>query len=283
MTGFIFGIPSSDLGGQFIMRIYTSATECSQSTFNFPGGISNFNQTVVERLFSTFTTVSATNIICPTYSALANITNVGAISLTIATSNSFPSLDMSLDLVAQAAGPYKDFGDLPDDGGTTFRYEYFKDVVADKSEAFHVDTGLTLGVSGSLENTKRTDATDNATADTLDNGVTASGLPWSAGTNTGQVTVVVAGCPAASCYLTAFIDWNQDGSFWNVLLDNWQTGERILNNVVVTNYSQAVQFNIPSITGITDGSFARQGLLPALPRDGGAVLAGHRLRRGLQR
>lgn len=248
---FIFGLPSSDVGGQFSMRVYTNATSCSESVWNFPGAVNIYNQTVVERLYSSFTT-------CSGFASAATFSNVGAISLTIATSITSPSLDMSMDLVGQDVAPYKDFGDLPDDGGTAFRYEYFKDVTL--SNAFHVDTSLTLGASVSLENVKRTDGTDNATADTLDNGVTPI-APWSAGAapaNGGKVSVEVAGCPTSSCYLTAFIDWNQDGSFWDVPGDNWQTGEKILNNVVVSNGTQTVTFDIPSIAGITDGSFANK-------------------------
>ncbi len=248
---FIFGLPSSDVGGKFTLRVYTSANECSESVWNFPGAVNAFNQTVIERLYSTFTTI------CGGYSSLATFTNVGAISLTIETSITSPSLDMSMDLIGQDVAPFKDFGDLPDDGGTAFRYEYFKDVT--QSNALHVDTGLTLGASESLENVKRTDGTDNATADTLDNGVTPV-APWNDVVNGGTVSVVVSGCPLTqtNCYLTAFIDWNQDGSFWNVVGDTWQTGERILANYLVTNGTQTVTFDIPTIAGKTDGSFANQ-------------------------
>jgi hypothetical protein len=247
---FIFDLPSSDVGGTFTMQIYSGPISCSQSVWNFPDGVNSFNMAVVERAYSFFTTI------CPgAYTSQADFTNVGAISLTIATLNTSPGLDMSVDMVGEDVLPYQDFGDLPegyDSGsGITFLYENYKNVPL--AQAYHVDTGLTLGPTSSLEDFKRTNGLFNATADTLDNGITPI-TPWKAGTtNGGQVTVVVNGCAVDPCYLTAFVDWNQDGSFWDVDLDTWQAGERILSNYPVSNGTHNVSFNIPSITGITDG------------------------------
>lgn|GEM_PF-985627 len=250
---FIFGLPSSDVGGKFTVRVYSSTTACSQSTWTFSGGINSYNMAVVERTYAAFVPPFAGASICSGYSSLAVFSNVGAISLTIASSLTDSSLDMSMDLVGEDIAPYKDYGDLPDDGGAAYRYEWFKD--ASLANAFHVDTGLTLGPAIDLENVKPTDGLDTATADNFDDGITPSALPWFGGAQ-GQVSVVVNGCPAANCYLTGFVDWNQDGSFWDVDGDTWQVGERILANAPVTNGGQTVNFDIPVIVGITDGSFA---------------------------
>jgi hypothetical protein len=72
-----------------------------------------------------------------------------------------------------------------------------------------------------------------------DDGITRFGT-WMDGTNGGKVTVV-ATCPSNPCYLSAWIDWNNDNDFND-------SGERILLDVPVVNGSQVVSFNVPAGT-----------------------------------
>jgi hypothetical protein len=105
----------------------------------------------------------------------------------------------------------------------------------------------------------------------VDNGVTATGGSWTAGVGGGQVTVLVSGCPAADCYLNAFIDWNKDRDFWNLAGDAFDSGEKVLSNYVVHNGSNIIPINIPAGTTIAGQSFyARFRLTEEMAAIGGS-------------
>ncbi|GAP64125.1 hypothetical protein ARMA_2548 [Ardenticatena maritima] len=76
-----------------------------------------------------------------------------------------------------------------------------------------------------------------------DDGVTrTAGVKWSAGNNGGSVDITVSGC-SGTCYVSAWIDWNHDGDFYD-------SGEQILTDQSVVNGTQTITFDIPSGTNI---------------------------------
>lgn len=94
-----------------------------------------------------------------------------------------------------------------------------------------------------------------AANDDSDDGVTQS-LPWSIGTNGGQINVSVSSTQSdLKACLSGWIDWNQD----NVFDDN---SERILHMAVVSIGTQLLQFTIPNGVTESDSHNARIRLVP---------------------
>lgn len=136
-----------------------------------------------------------------------------------------------------------DFGDLPNT---------YNDTLAADNGARHSIGTVYLGSSPSAE----VDGKENDTAagDT-DEGVVPIG-PWGSGTGSVSVDVV---CPVGTCYVSGWIDWNQNQKFDD-------PNERIiLDKALPEGTDQMVSFNIPSgIPGLTDQIFfARFRLYPA--------------------
>jgi hypothetical protein len=63
---------------------------------------------------------------------------------------------------------------------------------------------------------------------------------WTNGANGGSVNIM-ATCPSAFCYISAWIDWNNDGDFSD-------SGEKVLVDRSVVNGPNAVTFNVPTGT-----------------------------------
>lgn len=115
-------------------------------------------------------------------------------------------LDLTIDYLE--ASNVREYGDLPltdPNYGTTIL------------EANHIPQGLRLGHNVDAEATYNASAgangDDTDKADDED-GVAPSNLPWSTGSNGGQVTVVVVGCAeVGGCYINGWIDWDSSGDF----------------------------------------------------------------------
>jgi hypothetical protein len=130
-----------------------------------------------------------------------------------------------------------DWGDLPNSYGTLYS----------SGGAYHLTTGLKLGslIGIDPDGIPTADAQGDDTNGGGDDedGIAPIGL-WSAGLVSagkgGSVRVTVSGC-TGTCYLSAFIDWNQNGS-WNL------PRERIIDNAPVVNGTQIISFNIPTNT-----------------------------------
>ncbi len=128
-----------------------------------------------------------------------------------------------------------DYGDLPT--------SYDNTVLGDDG-ARHQITGPYLGsvapdgeVNG--QETSAADGDDNNNTDD-ESGVTHT-TNWTNGVNGGVIQVTVGGC-TTPCYLSAWVDWGQNGVF------NGGT-EKVLSDYVISNGSnQTVMFNVPAGT-----------------------------------
>ncbi len=174
------------------------------------------------------------------YRVVANSNAYSIQGTTTTTPMSYSSITLSGSTTAQRDFGFlsaMDLGDLPSSYNNTLLAE---------NGARHSISGPYLGTSPTTD----ADGQESATAagDT-DNGVTVTSTPWSNGTNGGAVSVIVGGCTGA-CYLSAWLDWNQDGD----LLDS---GDRILLDQSVTNNGgspQTITFDVPSGTFTGSGS-----------------------------
>lgn len=119
-----------------------------------------------------------------------------------------------------------DFGDLAN------TYNAYNLLVNDGAR--HTLSGLTLGTCAGADVDAHPDAA--ALGDTCDDGVVpTSGISWQAA-GSGSVDVTVNGC-SSNCYLNAWADWNNNGSF--------DGGEQLFTDRVVVNGKQTLTFAIP--------------------------------------
>lgn len=120
-----------------------------------------------------------------------------------------------------------DFGDLP------ASYNNTRSAV---NGARHVIGNVRLGVGVDAD----PDGQESPTANLdTDDGVTLGGT-WVNGDDGGVVNVTTT-CPSGTCYLSAWIDWNNDGDFND-------SGERIFLDQVVTNGLNVLTFDVPAGT-----------------------------------
>jgi hypothetical protein len=135
-----------------------------------------------------------------------------------------------------------DYGDLPS--------SYDNTVYGDDG-ARHEITGPYLG---SASPDSEGDGQETATAVGDDNngsddegGVTRNN--WANGTDGGSINVTVGGC-TNPCYLSAWVDWNGDGDFYDA-------NEKVLSDETVSNGSQVVTFDVPAGTfgGVSNLTF----------------------------
>ncbi len=133
-----------------------------------------------------------------------------------------------------------DFGDLPNTYGTLLAND----------GARHASDGSYLGETW----TAKSDGTPGpaANGDAADDGVLRTpNFNWNAGT--GKVDVMVAGC-SSGCYLSGWIDWNQNGDFN-------QAGEQVLVDVPVSAGLQTLSFSLP-VSPLNESLYARFRLYP---------------------
>lgn len=227
---FMLGVTASDKAGKATFFVYTDSDSCSTASVTFSSDTTAASQVIYAITYASF-------VKCTGFTNAATFSNVGAIVLRLENEEGQESWDVAAELFATGTDTYQEFGDLPQDG-TTYKYEQWS--TGGVVTGNHVQTGLYLGPEVIYENAKP-GATTAANSDDKEDGVTPSGGNWTAGTNGGQVTVVVNGCTSGTCYLTAFIDWDQDGIF-----EGGSTGERIMANRTVANGSQNRQFDIPT-------------------------------------
>ena len=237
------GIPFTDLGAPVRVRFYSSPTSCTQRSF-IPGSVNSLNPKVFEY---TLSTTGGTVAMCSGASAHATFTSIRAIVIQIdAASLTYASTDMAFHLVGTTRLNYMDYGDLPDDSTTYF---YDTDYLGNTGAgvfARHIVLGSVLGSAASNiseESTKRPTVNVLADSDTLDDGVVRT-ANWTSGAGGGPLNITVSNC-ATTCYVTAFIDWNQDGDFWDGGTSNWDANERVLIDQPVVNGANAITLDVP--------------------------------------
>ncbi len=153
-----------------------------------------------------------------------------------------------------------DMGDLPAIYGNT---------VFNNDGARHRPSGLFLGsqvdVDPNGQESADADGDDVDTGGNDDDGVApTTGVRWQLGAGGGSVDVTVSGC-SGTCYLAAWLDWNNDGDFE-------EAGERILLDRAVTNGAQTITFDIPG--GTVFGTFNTRFRLYPASTDGRAQTTG---------
>jgi hypothetical protein len=77
--------------------------------------------------------------------------------------------------------------------------------------------------------------------------VRTTGVNWAPGATGGSIDAIVGGC-APACYLSGWIDWNNDGDFGDA-------GERILTGQRVTNGTTSLTFPIPAGTSFSNVTY----------------------------
>lgn len=178
---------------------------------------------------------SFTNLADGTYRVTANSNAYSIKGTSMTTPTTYSNIVLSGSTTAQRDFGFlstMDLGDLPSS---------YNNTKLDVNGARHSVSGPYLGTSPSEDADGKESAT--ATGDT-DDGVTVTNTPWSNGADGAAVNVTVGGC-SSTCYLSAWLDWNNDGDFGD-------TGERILLDYAVTNNGgnpQTITFDVP------DGTF----------------------------
>jgi hypothetical protein len=183
----------------------------------------------------------------------ASWNNVGAIVFFL-DGNKETGLDLVVSFVETDS---RDFGDLPSGYNNT--------VLADTG-ARHILGDLYLGtvIDGESDGQESGDADGDDTLDSNDDEdgvVRTPGVNWEPGTvgegKGGSVDVTVSGC-SGTCYLSAWIDWDNDDDFAD-------GGDKILADRAVTNGSNTdITFDIPDGTTVEGNSFyARFRLYPS--------------------
>ncbi len=120
-----------------------------------------------------------------------------------------------------------DYGDLPDS---------YNDTLYTENGARHMSGSAYLGAAVDAEPDGQENP--NASADTNDDGVTrTAGLAWHTGANGGSIDVTASGC-SGTCYLSAWLDWDNDHAFS-------QAGDTILLDEPVSDGPQTVTFRYP--------------------------------------
>ncbi len=237
---FIIGVSSNDLESFLRFRVYTDENNWSEGTIILPSGISFYNPQVFEILFSNFTAGD-------TAAGPAVFTNVGAIVMQLYGAQ--PSLDTTLHLISTADEDYLDFGDLPNSFDT--------ELTPGPRNIIHGPVLGPVATNISAEGDGQPDNPD-ADLDEYDDGVVPSpGVQWTVAAG-GSINVTVSNCPTANCYLSAWIDWNQDGNFYDIeppySIYQPDPGEKILGDYPVVNgTNNDIPFPIPSGTDIADG------------------------------
>jgi len=230
---FIMTVVFDDRPADIIVTAYTDANNWSQAIVNLPGSIDISNLLIADIPFSSFTQ-GGTN-------GPANFSSIGALTFRIDATNFVTSagLDLTIHLIAIAGDNYLDFGDLPESpvpGGN------YNTVLPNGARNLVTTTSVLLGNNVSLEGDGQPSTA--ADADAFDDGVVqTAGFNWSQAGG-GSVDITVSGCPQEPCYVSAWIDWNQDGDFgtW----PSWDTGELILSDLPVNNGpNPGITFPIP--------------------------------------
>lgn len=126
-----------------------------------------------------------------------------------------------------------DFGDLPSSYNST--------TLADNG-ARHTISSLYLGstVDADPNGQESSNATGDDTDGTDDDDGVTPASSWSNGANGARVDVTVTGC-SGTCYLSAWVDWNNDGDFND-------PDERVLLDQSVTSGTQSLTFDVPDNT-----------------------------------
>ncbi len=215
--------------------VYCNATDASSATLTLPGGILTSTRFVVP--FSDFVTKSGAG--CPP----ANTGSTPAVAVQLLIDGSVsPGADLNIDTFGTTT-TQRDYGDAPDTYSTT----------SASGGPAHVTDGLTLGSAVDTESdgnpvTSPSDADgDDLTGIDDEDGVRPTpGINWNSSSG-GSVEVTVNGC-GATCYLSGWIDWNQDGDFADAQ-------EQIFNDQAVSDGVTDLVFQVPSTTDPRNNSY----------------------------
>jgi hypothetical protein len=234
---FIIGSDSNDLPANLIITVWTDEFNWSSETIILPGGISAQNPQVVDVLFTDFDLGAGSG---------ADFGDVGAVSLEI-DGRLTASLDSTIHIIAIADEDYLDFGDLPDSYDTVLQ-----------PGPRNVILGPILGsvITAEADGQPEPDPVNgDADIDVGDDGVEpTAGFQWSV-LSGGSIDVDVSNCPEAQCYLVGYIDWNQDGNFYDTVPLFPDNGEQIFVDYPVSNgENNGITFTIPPGTNIGAGS-----------------------------
>ena len=226
--GLHFELTFDDKPVDIIFRYYSgSATAYDEYVLELPGGIDSTGHVDYYIPFATgWTSVGGG----------ADVTQVGAFQLIVDASQiKSEAGDVSFDFFE--ADNFRDVGDLP----TTFAY----------GVPTHISTGLRLGSNIDIEDPAEAAiwGSTNANGDDLDgfddeDGVVQTpGFNWT-GVNGGSIDVTVTGC-SGTCYLSAWIDWVDNGTFTDGNVDGSGVNEQIFNDQSVTNGTTSLTFAVP--------------------------------------
>jgi hypothetical protein len=247
-NAFIVGVRSSDHAGPLTITFYSgnSTTTCSSLTKDMPILTSSDLPRAIVFRYSEFTTGSG----C---SSAASKNAVGAITVFIdGTTSANEDWDITIDLIETNI---LDYGDLP--GADP---DYANTLLGDNGAGHVVGSTLYLGstIDGEADGqeSSNADGDDNGDTDDEDGVVCTAGVKWQQGANGGSVDVDVHG---TGC-LNGWIDWNQNGKFWEYTTDFvWEEDEYVIQNA--TGGSGTYTFDIP--VDPTDKTFyARFRVLP---------------------
>lgn len=222
--GILLTVLNADHDASLTFSAYTDADYWSDMTIGIPGD-NALNRMDIFFLFSGFTSRGS--------SGAVDWDDLGALVLEIdATIES--DLDLIIDNIE--ANAVREYGDLPSGYGTTIL------------EANHIPQTLRLGHNVDAESDYN--ASDYCTGDDNsdfddEDGVTPTSLPWSRGSNGGELQVVVVGCASVGgCYVNGWIDWNSNNSFGDTVSG---ASEHVINNQnETTDGTKTYTFDTPT-------------------------------------
>jgi hypothetical protein len=250
---FIITIVFDDRPADIMVSAYTDADNWSSASVSLPGNVDITNVLVVEVPFSNFVQQGG--------SGPVDFADIGALTFRFDATNFSTSAgtDLTIHLIGVTDGLYRDFGDLPDEAGLNYdtllptgaRHIVTTSAITN-TNVITPSHSVILGDDVSLESDGQ--PSTQADLDQFDEGVVRTpGINWSPGTG-GSLDITVSHCEVEPCYVSAWIDWNQDGDFgtWPV----WDLGEQILSEQSVTNGMNAgITVPIPLTATITNQSY----------------------------
>ena len=131
-----------------------------------------------------------------------------------------------------------DFGDLPT--------EYNNTLIIDNGACHFLSSTNQIMLGANIDTESNGAVSSSADEDDYDDGIQVVG-EWEEGTDGGVIEVIVTG---GDGYLSGWIDWNEDQDFAD-------DGEQILDQRLVTQYTQTITFDIPAGGTATQLKFAR--------------------------
>lgn len=236
--GFHIRLWENNSRASITLKVYSTASDWCSYSFQSPGNIATTD--VVDLFLSFVGRFNPTNGTCA--GAQVTWTSVSSIELFINATN--PGTNLSLEFIDVNA--FRDFGDAPSSYDTPV-------------QSSHQPNGLRLGINIDAEAAKSSsagaDSDDKSLSDDEDGIARTPGYLWKPGVSGGSIDFVVNGCPVATCYLSGWVDWNQDGDFFDASESVLNSG---LNGLPVNNGSYSnVGVVVPNPFSFNSSYFAR--------------------------